>query len=255
MLMILVRMRNRYSVLNSLSHTGETAMSNQTKFKLISHSLCPYVQRSVITLKEKGIDFERIDLDLANKPEWFLKLSPLGKVPILVVNDAHVLFESNVITEYLNEVTKGDLHSSSPLVKAKHRAWIEFGSSILNDIGGLYNAPDASQYQSKSKVIQNKFKSINQFLETEYENQQGEYFAGDNFSLIDAVYGPIFRYFDTFEAYANLHLFEDLEQINNWREALSKRLSVKQAVRDDYPELLRNFVLKRDSHLASLMSK
>ena len=46
---------------------------------LVSHLLCPYVQRAVILLTEKNIPFERIDVDLANKPDWFLKLSPLGK--------------------------------------------------------------------------------------------------------------------------------------------------------------------------------
>ncbi len=53
--------------------------------KLISHKLCPYVQRAVIALNEKGAAFERVDIDLANKPDWFLKISPLGKVPVLTV--------------------------------------------------------------------------------------------------------------------------------------------------------------------------
>ena len=39
--------------------------------RLISHKLCPYVQRAVIALTEKGVAFERIDVDLANKPDWF----------------------------------------------------------------------------------------------------------------------------------------------------------------------------------------
>ena len=55
------------------------------KLTLISHKLCPYVQRAVIALTEKGVPFERIDIDLANKPDWFLKISPLGKVPVLRV--------------------------------------------------------------------------------------------------------------------------------------------------------------------------
>src|SRR3954449_5617891 len=74
--------------------------------KLISHKLCPYVQRAVIALTEKGVPFERIDIDLANKPEWFLNISPLGKVPVLVVqteNGEEALFESNVICEYIED--------------------------------------------------------------------------------------------------------------------------------------------------------
>ncbi len=43
------------------------------KFHLISFALCPYVQRAAILLAEKGVEFERINIDLANKPDWFLK--------------------------------------------------------------------------------------------------------------------------------------------------------------------------------------
>ena len=63
-----------------------------TKLTLISHELCPFVQRAAIALEEKGVKFERINVDLANKPDWFLAISPLGKVPLLKVGDA-VIFE------------------------------------------------------------------------------------------------------------------------------------------------------------------
>jgi glutathione S-transferase len=100
--------------------------------KLISHKLCPYVQRAVIALKEKGVPFERIDIDLDNKPDWFLKISPLGKVPVLQVGDKAV-FESAVILEYLEETLPNPLHPKNPLTRAEHRAWIEFGYLSLLD--------------------------------------------------------------------------------------------------------------------------
>ena len=53
--------------------------------RLISHKLCPYVQRAVIVATEKDIPFHRVDIDLANKPDWFLAISPTGKVPLLEV--------------------------------------------------------------------------------------------------------------------------------------------------------------------------
>src|ERR1700754_5027116 len=113
--------------------------------KLISHKLCPYVQRAVIALTEKGVPFERIDIDLANKPDWFLKLSPLGKTPVLLVGD-HAIFESAVILEYLEETQAGPLHPSEALRRAEHRAFIEFGSAVLNDFAGLYAAVDAAVF-------------------------------------------------------------------------------------------------------------
>jgi glutathione S-transferase len=65
---------------------------------LISHNLCPYVQRAAIALLEKDVAFERITIDLSNKPDWFLAISPTGKVPLLRVargdGSKAVLFES-----------------------------------------------------------------------------------------------------------------------------------------------------------------
>ena len=93
---------------------------------LVSHHLCPYVQRAVISLTEKGIEFERIDIDLSHKPDWFLALSPLGKTPVLQVGGAAV-FESAAILEYLEETQCNPLHPTDALGRAEHRGWIEFG--------------------------------------------------------------------------------------------------------------------------------
>jgi hypothetical protein len=54
---------------------------------LISFKTCPFVQRAVITLKHKNIDFDITYIDLAEPPDWFLEMSPLGKVPVLKVDD------------------------------------------------------------------------------------------------------------------------------------------------------------------------
>src|SRR6476659_8494799 len=129
--------------------------------KLISHNLCPYVQRAVIALNEKGVAFERIDIDLANKPDWFLKISPLGKVPVLVVTTdigEVALFESNVICEYIEDTQAGaKLHPRDPLERAQHRAWMEFGSAILSDLWGLETPTDAAEFERKRQAIIAKF--------------------------------------------------------------------------------------------------
>src|SRR5882724_11985660 len=108
-------------------------MANLT---LISHHLCPYVQRAVIALTEKGVPFERVYLDLASKPDWFKALSPLGKTPVLKVGDI-AIFESAVILEYLEETQPHPLHPHDPLRRAEHRSLIEYGSAILNEIWGF----------------------------------------------------------------------------------------------------------------------
>ena len=219
----------------------------KSQLELISHHLCPYVQRAVITLLEKEIPHDRTYIDLANKPDWFLQISPLGKVPLLKVGN-EVLFESAVICEYLDEVTPGSLHPADPLEKAKHRGWIEFGSSILNAIAGFYNAPDQERFEQKRQEIMDKFARI----ETSLGGKP--YFAGEQFTLVDAVYAPIFRYFDVFEVAINIDFFSTTPNVKIWRQALHARASVGKAVVEDYPQRLLAFLKQRHSYLSTLLA-
>lgn len=213
--------------------------------ELVSHHLCPYVQRAVITLLEKDIPHERTYIDLSNKPDWFRQISPLGKVPLLKV-DGEVLFESAVICEYLDEITPGSLHPADPLQKAKHRSWIEFGSNILNHIAGFYNAPTQESFEQKCDELASKFFWIEQSL-------QGDYFDGAAFSLVDGVYGTIFRYFDVFDTIGEFGIFANTPKVKDWRRLLQSRSSIQHAVTEDYAQRLFIFLEQRNSYLSMLM--
>jgi len=217
-----------------------------SRLELISHHLCPYVQRASIALDEKGVAFERTNVDLSAKPDWFRAISPLGKVPLLRV-DGEVLFESAVICEYLDETATPALHPKDPLERARHRAWMEFGSSILNDIAGFYTASDEASLGAKRDAIRSKMERLDGVL------GEGPYFAGASFSLVDAVFGPVFRYFDAFDGISDFGLLDGLPRVSAWRAALADRPSVQRAVAADYPERLMVFLRARNSHLSSLM--
>lgn len=213
--------------------------------RLISHKLCPYVQRAVIALTEKGVPFERIDVDLANKPDWFKAVSPLGKTPVLLVGDTPV-FESAVILEYLEDTAAPALHPADPLARAEHRAWIEFGSAILNDIWGLYTAADEAAFAAKGEALRTKFLRVEARL-------QAPWFDGERFSLLDAVFGPVFRYFDAFDRIGDFGFLAGLPKVTAWRAALAARPSIRTAVSPEYPALLWDFYRTRGSHLSRLM--
>ncbi|MEX0732213.1 MAG: glutathione S-transferase family protein [Aquisalimonadaceae bacterium] len=216
------------------------------KLTLISHHLCPYVQRSVITLTEKEIDHNRIYIDLSSKPSWFLSISPTGKVPVLFINQRDILFESAVICEYLDEVTPGSLHPLDPLEKARHRAWIEFGSLFLNDISALYNAQSEALFDTLVDKIQMRIERLETVVE-------GRFFAGDSFSLVDAAYGPVFRYFDVLDEYLPRSVFVHCGRVAAWRRNLAARESVRNAVSGDYAGRLTTFLLQRRSYLGAIM--
>src|SRR5712664_3530470 len=216
--------------------------------KLISHKLSPYVQRAVIELSAKGISFERIDIDLANKPDWFLAISPLGKTPVLQVGDVPI-FESAVILEYLEETEPKPLHPADPLTRAEHRAWIEFGSRVLNDIAGFYAAPDETAFKAKTSQLEQRFARL------EARVAASPWFDGESFSLVDAVFGPVFRYFDVFDEVADFGILAGKPKLARWRKALAARPSVRTAVSADYPALLRDFLVRRNSWLSGLQTR
>jgi glutathione S-transferase len=222
-------------------------MTTSPKLQLISHSLCPYVQRAAIVLAEKGRPYERMDIDLANKPDWFMAISPLGKTPVLLV-DGLPIFESAVICEYLDETLLPVLHPAHPLVRAQHRSWMEFGSNVLNAIAGFYNAATDELLAAKELDLHHKFVQLEAVL------TQEPYFAGSSFSMVDAVFGPVFRYFDVFDKMGEFGFFEDTPKVKAWRAVLAQRASVKAAVRADYDELLTAFLLARGSALSVRMA-
>ncbi|MEO3414977.1 glutathione S-transferase family protein [Roseovarius sp. CAU 1744] len=211
---------------------------------LISHHLCPYVQRAVIVLDEKRIAHDRTYIDLANKPDWFRLLSPLGRVPILEIGGT-VLFESQVIAEYLDETTPGSLHPADALEKARHRAWIEFGSETLSAIAGFYGAADEPAFDAKRLALREKFQRIDKEV-------AGPFFAGDAFHMVDGVWGTIFRYFDVFDQIGDFDILTGLPAISGWRRSVAKRPSVINAPPEGYADRLHQFLRGRSSHLGRL---
>ncbi|MGP1394880.1 MAG: glutathione S-transferase family protein [Inquilinaceae bacterium] len=217
------------------------------RLTLVSHHLCPYVQRAAIALAEKKVPFERLYVDLAAKPDWFAALSPLGKVPLLKIADQGtdtVIFESAVILEYLEETEANPLHPADPLERARHRSWIEFGSAILNGIARFYSAKTGLDLDRAADALGGMFARV------EAELDDGPWFAGDRFSLVDAVYGPVFRYFDVFDAIDDFGVLRGKPKTTAWRRALAARASVQRAVTPDYPERLTIFLRQRGSALS-----
>jgi glutathione S-transferase len=197
-------------------------------FRLISHPLCPYVQRAAIALVEKQVEHERIVIDLAAKPDWFRRISPLGKVPLLMIGD-RVLFESAAICDYLDETLAPRLHPADAFDRAEHRGWIEVASALLNDIAAKLRRLELSL-------------------------ADGPYFAGARFHLVDAAFAPVFRYFDAFESIADFGFFEAAPKLAGWRACLGQRPSVQAAVAGDYPLQLLRFLKARGSALSAMMA-
>ena len=220
------------------------------KLRLISHKLCPFVQRAVIVASEHKIDFERVDIDLANKPAWFLAISPTGKTPLLEATSldgcAAQIFESAVIAEYLDEISDTPLLPREALDRARHRSWVEFASLTLGSIGKVYSAPDRIAFEQASEELSTRLRQVEQEI-------GGPWFDGAQFGLVDAAFGPAVRYLEVFRAHRGPDYFIGSRKVAEWSGRLLERPSIRAAVSSDYPGLLVDFVRRKGSYLAGIL--
>jgi glutathione S-transferase len=158
------------------------------------------------------------------------------------------VFESAVICEYLDETLAPRLHPEAPLERAHERGWMEFGSAVLNAIGAFYSATDDAALEARAGDLRSRFARVEDALGA------GPYFAGTRFGLVDVVFGPVFRYFDVFDAIDDFRCLKGLPKTQAWRAALAARPSVQAAAHPQYAALLREFVIERRSALSRRMA-
>ena len=208
-------------------------------YKLISFDVCPYVQRSAIVMQHKGVPYETEFVDLRNKPEWFLALSPLGKVPVLVVDDGErreVLFESAIIAEYLDEVTDGSMLPSQPLPRARHRAMVEVAAQGLADQWRMIVAEDFADAKRHADRLGDKLSRFETDL-------VGPFFAGDELSLVDTATIPLLlRTLWLDEIGPELGLFDGLPRVLEWARMTAQLESVRLAAVPDLRERIEGYL-------------
>lgn len=213
------------------------------QFELISFKLCPYVQRAIILLKRKKVNFKTTYIDLENPPRWFDALSPLGQVPVLKVDEKYSIFESAVICELIDELIEPHLHLKDPIGKAKERAWIEYGSSLLSDQSGLMQEPHLA---TALKLKADLFESL---LPVEKVLGHSPFFRGKDFSLVDATYAPLFMRFKCVPGMFHASLFKKIPKTKKWADHLLELPEVKESV---VPEFSEDY-LKRFKGLGSAL--
>lgn len=220
-----------------------------TDIQIYSAVVCPYAHRSRLTLLEKGIEFDLIEIDLQNKPEGFTKISPYGKVPALKHGDERV-WESAIINEYLDEVFPNPpLLPSNPIAKAQARIWIDFANTrFVPAFGKLLRNPDAQQQEEAAKELYNHL----EFIEDEGLGKlsgEGPYWFGEFISLVDLSFYPWFERLPALEDLRNFHLPSKFTRVQRWREAVSQRDSVKAIANS------KEFYLERYARFATVPAK
>ena len=195
---------------------------------LISFKACPFVQRAAILLQEQGREFETRYIDLANKPDWFLDISPSGKVPVLKVDDTPI-FESAVILEYLDETAEtGQLLPDDPVQRARQRMWISYISNIMSKAWQLQATNEEPKARALVAELRGHFEELSKHM------GDGPLWGGENFTMVDAAIAPILQRLTWAEKLEpTLQLFEGLESIQTWRDTLMVRPTTHSSIVPD----------------------
>ena len=197
-------------------------------------------------MRAKEVEFEVTYVNLRDKPDWFLEISPHGKVPVLKVDD-EILFESNAIAEFLDETVEPRLHPEDAIKRARNRAWTDFVpdfSAALNKIGY------AISKESMEEGLAAAPKAISR-LEGALANERGNngpYFNGENLCLVDAAYAPFLQRFAIVEGILNTGLLKDFPLVQAWSDALLADNTVTGAVPDNFPEEFEGNHQRRDTY-------
>jgi len=187
----------------------------------------------VILLRAKDIEFDVTYINLQDKPDWFLELSPHGKVPVLKVGD-EVLFESNAIAEYLDEVVPPRLHPEDPLARAKNRAWTDYVPTFAGAMSSIHYSKSKEEMEQAVADAPEKLAKIEGALEG--RGNDGPYFNGPDLALVDAAYAPFLQRHLFVDRVLKNNLIENYPLTKAWAETLLADERVTGAVPDNFEE-------------------
>jgi RNA polymerase-associated protein len=153
---------------------------------LYSGTTCPFSQRCRFVLFEKGMDFEIKDVDLFNKPEDINVMNPYGQVPILVERDL-VLYESNIINEYIDErFPHPQLMPADPVARARTRLFLfNFERELFVHVQTLENSNNPKLIEKAKPAIRDRLVQLAPVL------LKNKYMLGDDFSMLDVAIAPL----------------------------------------------------------------
>lgn len=217
--------------------------------KLISFKLCPFVQRASIVLRYKAIEHEVVYIDLASPPEWFLNISPLKKVPLLLIGD-QVIFESSVINEYLDEAYPRKMHPEDLLLRAKNRAWIEFGNVCMWDAFHLSVKETEQEFNETQTGLLGKFDQLEKVIGAP------PFFNGKLMSLVDASFAPLLqrlKYID--ELKPGVFDCDRHPKINSWKDALLELEIVQASCVPEIEALYHEQLWKRQGFVSRFLDQ
>ena len=201
-------------------------------------------------MRAKQVEFDVTYINLREKPDWFLKISPHGKVPVLHAEGVP-LFESSAIAEYLDEVVAPRLHPEDPIKRAQNRAWTDFTPTFSAALGKINYAKTPEEVTAGVEAARPSVERLEEAIARERGND-GPFFNGPEISLVDAAYAPFLQRFLINDATLKTGLLDDFPLVRAWADALLADERVTGAVAPEFPAAYDENMARRGTYVAQL---
>ncbi|MEM7541256.1 MAG: glutathione S-transferase family protein [Pseudomonadota bacterium] len=219
--------------------------------KLISFTICPFLQRVTAVLAAKNAIWESIYIDrgekpICDKPEWFIAMSPHGQAPILITEDGRSIFESDPISEYVDEAIGEPISACDPVKKAQDRAWNALANKVLSS--------QCAALRSASKsMLETKLDELGVDLEKIQNRIQGEpYVDGETIGMIDLAWLPILHRFDIVERHTAFDILSEFPQLKRWQRALLATGIAEKSVAENFEQRFSAFYFAPENYLGKV---
>ena len=205
----------------------------------------------MIVLRAKGIDFEITHITADDKPDWFLEISPHGKVPVYGLMTTFYLSPMplpNFWTkpwrlDYIRKTRSGvratELGQTSRLIFAKAINGVNYAKSKVDQVAAMDGARKA-------------LARVEEALTRERSNK-GPFFNGETLSVVDAAYAPFLMRFSLVEELCKTGLLTEFPEVDAWRQALAGCDIIKGSVVPEFREIFGANLRKRQTYASTLL--
>ena len=213
--------------------------------KIVSFKICPFVQRVTGLLEAKKMPYELEYISLKDKPEWFLKLSPTGQVPVLITENSKALFESDAIIEYIDEISAPLEAVLTPEDRALDRAWsYQASKHYLVQCSTMHSADQETLLERNEKLGK-------AFAKAEQQLDKGPFFKGEQLSNIDIAWLPLLHRAAIIREHTGYELLEGFPKVQTWQAEVLKTGLAEASVSEDFEQAFTDFYLSEKTWLGN----
>lgn len=217
--------------------------------KLYVFKICPFVEKVKILLQLKKIACQLIDVNIRSKPEWFLQLAPdAATVPLLEIQDSagatFFINESNVICDYLDEISGSSLYPPDLARKAHNKLWIARSEKIIFSAYYMTHAKTDVEFFEKKIDVDKRLSTLENAIE------HVPFFNGEDISMIDITYAPLFFRFECLSRLHNIHILEEYPKLAAWASNILAHSEVQAGFVETFDQEFNELLHLKESFLS-----